>query len=136
MTDTAVIYAAVYDDVDSALADLDAVDQMYEQNRLGEYGAAVIDKEEGKGHVVRRIDRPNTTAVEELLGTAVPSESQLERAANGLQGSTVGLIVIGEPKVDEKAWEESVTRASTVVKRDFSARTDAIAEQMKKAFAQ
>ena len=52
-----VIYAAAYETADAALADLDAIEQLHKDQMIGQYDAAVIDKEDGKPHVVKRMDR-------------------------------------------------------------------------------
>jgi hypothetical protein len=53
-----VVYAAAYGTAEAALADLDAVEQVHKDEMIGQYDAAVIDKQDGKPHVVRRMDRP------------------------------------------------------------------------------
>ena len=45
---TLVIYAAAYETVAAALADLDAIEQLHKDEMIGQYDAAVIDKENGK----------------------------------------------------------------------------------------
>ena len=42
-----VVYAAAYETVDAALADLDAIEQLHKDELIGQYDAAVIDKEDG-----------------------------------------------------------------------------------------
>ena len=53
-----LVYAAAYETVEAALADLDAIEQLHKDEMIGQYDAAVIDKEDGKPHVVKRMDRP------------------------------------------------------------------------------
>ena len=43
-----VVYAAAYETVEAALADLDNIEQLYKDEMIGQYDAAVIDKENGK----------------------------------------------------------------------------------------
>ena len=45
--ENAVLYAAVYPDVEGALSDLGVFQQLQKDEMLGKYDAAVIDKEEG-----------------------------------------------------------------------------------------
>ena len=45
MADNSIGFTAVYDDVDSALADLDALDNLHDDKVLGKYDAAVVDLE-------------------------------------------------------------------------------------------
>ena len=44
----------MYDDVDSALADLDAFGELHDDDVVGKYDAAVIDQEGGKPHETKR----------------------------------------------------------------------------------
>ena len=46
-------YAAAYETVGAALADLDAIEQLHKDEMIGQYDAAVIDKENRKPHVVK-----------------------------------------------------------------------------------
>ncbi len=43
-----VVYAAAYETVEAALADLDDIEQLHTDEMIGQYDAAVIDKENGK----------------------------------------------------------------------------------------
>ena len=43
-----VVYAAAYETVDAALADLDAIEQLHKDEVTGQYDAAVIDQDNGK----------------------------------------------------------------------------------------
>jgi len=63
-----VVYAAAYETVDAALADLDAIEQLHKDEVIGQYDAAVIDQENGKPHVVKRMDRPHVRVVPEWFG--------------------------------------------------------------------
>ena len=61
-----VVYAATYDSVSAAETDLDAIEQLHKDKMIGEFDAAVIDKEDGKPHVVKRMDRPRIRVVPEM----------------------------------------------------------------------
>ncbi len=63
-----VIYAAAYETAEAALAELDAVEQLHKTKIIGWYDAAVIDKEDGRPHVVKRMDRPHIRVVPEWFG--------------------------------------------------------------------
>ena len=63
-----VLYTAAYDSVSAALTDLDAVEQLHKDAMIGRYDAAVIDKENGKPHIVRRMDRPGVRVIPEWFG--------------------------------------------------------------------
>jgi len=67
--DELVLYAAQYDNVSAALADLDAVEQLHKDKLIGSYDAAVIDEENGKPRIVKRMDRPRIRAVPEAFGS-------------------------------------------------------------------
>ncbi|MGO9888443.1 MAG: hypothetical protein ACLP0L_11120 [Solirubrobacteraceae bacterium] len=46
----------LYGNVDDALADLDSLDQMHKDDPIGKFDAAVIDMENGKPHIVKRLE--------------------------------------------------------------------------------
>jgi hypothetical protein len=62
-----LVYDA-YETVETALADLDAIEQLHKDEMIGQYDAAVIDKEGGKPHVVKRTDRPRIRVIPEWFG--------------------------------------------------------------------
>ena len=66
-----MVYAASYESLSSAEADLDAIEQLHKDTVIGEVDAAVIDKENGKPHVAKRLDRPRVRVLARLAaGTA------------------------------------------------------------------
>src|SRR4051812_50009945 len=73
--DTLYVIAAAYDDVDSAIADYEAVKQVYRQVRSSnDFDAAVISKDDdGKVHIVKKHEQPTRhgTAVGLGWGLAV-----------------------------------------------------------------
>jgi hypothetical protein len=103
-----LIYAAAYETVEAALADLAAVEQLHKDEMIGHYDAAVIDKEDGKPHVVKRMDRPH------------------------IRVSQAGLIAVGEPTI-EKGLDQALTKAAKVVKRTVEATTDEITSELQEA---
>jgi hypothetical protein len=126
MEGNSVIYTAIYADVDSALADLDAFEHMREEHMLGKYDAAVIDKENGEPHIVKRVDHPAIRVVPELLGGGALPRHDLQEAAQELTSSDAALVVVGEPTLDQ--WfEETVTHAAKIAKRTFDDTTDELA---------
>jgi len=50
--ESAVLYTAVYDDIDAALADLAASEQLHKAEMIGTYDAAVVDKKDDEPHIV------------------------------------------------------------------------------------
>ena len=82
--ENAVLYAAVYTDVEGALSDLGVFQQLHKDEMLGKYDAAVIDKEEGKPHIVKRADSPAIRVIPEWLGAGTLRRKELHDAAQAL----------------------------------------------------
>ena len=80
-----VVYAAAYESTDAALADLDAIEQLHKDEMIGQYDAAVIDKENGKPHVLKRMDRPHLRVVPEWFGGGTLPRKEFHEAAKGLE---------------------------------------------------
>src|SRR5271166_800655 len=126
------LYTAVYDNVTDALADLDALEKLHEEEMIGKYDAAVIDQENGKPHIVKRMDRPRIRVIPEKLGGGTLPRKELKAAAEELSSTQAGLIVVGEPTI-EKGFDKAITSASKVVKRSVDATTDEIASELQEA---
>ena len=126
------IFTAVYDSVDAAKADLDAIEQLHKDEFVGTFDAAVIDQEKGKPHIVKRLDRPFVRVIPEALGFGPLSRKELHEAAAELKANQAGLIVVGQPTL-EKGFDKAVTRAAKVLKHTVDATTDEIAKEMKEA---
>ena len=126
------VYVAVYDSVDAAKADLDAFDQLHKEDLIGTFDAAVVDNENGKPHIVKRMDRPMVRVIPEWFGSGLLPRKELHEAAAELSGSQAGLIVVGEPTLD-KAFDKAVTRASKTLKQVIDSTTDELAKEMKEA---
>ena len=127
-----VVYAAAYETVDAALADLDAIEQLHKDEMIGQYDAAVIDQENGKPHVVKRMDRPHMRVIPEWFGGGTLPRKELHEAAEQLTASQAGLIAVGEPTI-EKGLDQALTKASKVVKRTVEATTDQITSELQEA---
>ena len=125
-----VAYTAVYSDKDTALADMKALDDLHKQHVLGKYDAAVIDKEDGKPHIVKRADKPDYRVVPELFGGGTLPRKELHEAAQELMAGEAGLIVIGEPTI-EQAFDEAVTHAVKIAKRSIDATADELLAAVK-----
>jgi hypothetical protein len=132
MADTA-LYAAVYDKVESALADLDAFQALHEKELLGKYDAAVIDRKDGKPHIAKRMDRPAIRLIPELVGTGALPRKELKEAAEDLRGNEAALIVIGEPTVG-KAFAKAATRAIKTLEHTFDSTAEELASELAEAF--
>jgi len=129
---TLVVYAAAYDTVEAALADLDSIEQLHKDEMIGQYDAAVIDQENGKPHVVKRMDRPYVRVIPEWFGGGTLPRKELHEAAEQLTANQAGLIAVGEPTI-EKGLDEALTRAAKVVKRTVEATTDEITSELQEA---
>lgn len=129
MADNSVAYVAVYDDVDSALADLDALEELREDELIGKYDAAVIDQENGKPHIVKRVDRPHINVLPELVGKGALPRGELHDAATELDPGEAALVVVGEPTL-EKGFDKAVTRANKVAKESFDVEADQLADEL------
>jgi hypothetical protein len=127
-----LVYAAAYETVDAALADLDAIELAHMGEMIGPYDAAVIDKQDGKPHVVKRMDRPHIRVIPEWFGGGTLPRKELHEAAEQLTASQAGLIAVGEPTI-EKGLDEALTRAAKVVKRTVEATTDEITSELQEA---
>jgi hypothetical protein len=127
-----VLYAASYDSVSAALTDLDAIEQLHKDEVIGSYDAAVIDQENGKPHVVKRMDRPGVRVIPEWFGGGTLPRKELHEAAQELTASQAGLIAVGEPTI-EKAVDQALTGAAKVVKHTMDATTDEITSELQEA---
>jgi len=127
-----MIYAAAYETADAALADLDAIEQLHKDQMIGQYDAAVIDKEDGKPHVAKRMDRPHIRVIPEWFGGGTLPRKELHEAAEQLTASQAGLIVVGEPTI-EQGLDKALTKAGKVVKRTVEATTDQITSELQEA---
>jgi len=129
MADNSVAYVAVYDDVDSALADLQALGELHDDELIGKYDAAVIDQENGKPHIVKRVDHPRIDVLPELVGKGALPSGELRDAAKELDPGEAALIVVGEPTL-EKGFDKAVTRADKVAKDSFDIAADELADEL------
>jgi uncharacterized membrane protein len=132
MADNSIAHVAYYSDVDSALADLDALDDLHDSDLVGNYDAAVVDQEDGKPHIVKRADNPRINVVPELVGKGELPNSELKDAAMGLAPGEAALVFVGDPTLD-KAFDKAVTRASNIAKQNLSTAADALAARLKSA---
>jgi hypothetical protein len=75
-------------------------------------------QEDGKPHIVKRVDHPMIDVLPELVGYGVLSSGKLRDAAKELAPGEAALIVVGEPTL-EKRFDKAVTRANKVAKESF-----------------
>jgi hypothetical protein len=127
-----LLYTAAYGDVNDALDDLRAIEQLHEDEMIGKFDAAVIDKEDGKPHIVKRVDRPWYRVIPEEFGGGALPRKELKDAAAELTSDLAGLIVVGEPTV-EKGFDKAVTHSAKIVKRSLDATNDELASELQEA---
>ena len=127
-----LLYAAAYETLDAALADMDSVEQLHKDKMIGKFDAAVIDQQDGKPHIVKRMDRSRMRAIPEMFGGGTLPRKELKEAAEVLTGNQAGLIVVGEPTID-KGLDKAFTGAAKMVKRSVDATTDEISSELQEA---
>lgn len=127
-----ILYAASYASVSAALTDLDALEQMHKDQLIGSYDAAVIDQENGKPRIVKRMDRPRVRVIPEVLGGGTLPRKELKEAAAELTAGQAGLVAVGEPTI-EKGVDQALSGAAKVVKRTVEATTDEITSELQEA---
>ena len=127
-----VVYAAAYETLDGAMADLNAIEELHEGELVGHYDAAVIDNENGKPHIVKRMDRARVRVIPEWFGGGTLPRKELHEAAESLTSNQAGLIAVGQPTIEE-ALDKMLTGAAKVVKRTVEATTDEISSELQEA---
>ena len=127
-----LLYAASYDSAQSALAALGDIEQLHKDKMIGKYDAAVIDQQDGKPHIVKRMDRPGVRVIPEWFGGGALPRKDLREAAEELTATQAGLIAVGEPTI-EKALDQALTGAAKVVKHNVDATTDEITSELQEA---
>ena len=131
--DFVVVYAATYPTVAAARAVLDTIQHLHKDEVLGTYDAAVVDKENGKPHVVKRMDRPHVRIIPEWIGGGALTRKELNDAAEELVADQAGLIVVGEASI-EPAIDKALTGTAKIVKREMTATIDQITSELQEAF--
>jgi len=127
-----VVYAATYASVSAAETDLGAIEQLHKDKVIGEFDAAVIDKEDGKPHVAKRMDRPRIRVIPEWFGGGTLPRKELHEVAEQLTADEAGLIAVGEPTI-EKALDSVLKKADKVIKRNVDATADEITSELQEA---
>ena len=127
-----VLYAASYESTSTALTDLQSIEQLHKDGMIGKYDAAVIDKENGKPHIVKRMDRPGVRVIPEWFGGGSLPRKELHEAAEELTANQAGLVAFGEPTIEE-ALDKALTGAAKVVKRNINATADEITSELQEA---
>jgi hypothetical protein len=128
-SDDAVLYAAVYTDVDAALSDLHAFEDLHKAKMVGKYDAAVVDQEDGKPHIVKRADNPAIRVIPEWLGKGTLPRKELHDVARSLGSGEAELIVIGDPTL-EQGFDKAVSGAAKTAKRDLNLAIDELEAEL------
>jgi hypothetical protein len=130
--DYVVVYAAAYPAVAAAREVLETIEHLHREV-AGTYDAAVVDKENGKAHVVKRLNHPRLRIIPEWLGGGALTRKELDEAAQELLAGEAGLIVVGEATI-EPALDKAFTGSAKVVKREMEASIDQITSELQEAF--
>jgi len=133
--DNSVLYTAVYTDLEDAKFDLEAVEQLHEDQLIGKFDAAVIDQEDGKPHIVKRVDHPFYRVIPEWFGSGTLRRKELHEAAEALDASQAALVVVGEPTIAQGV-EKAIIRSAKTFKHDLNVATDELAKEMTDALRQ
>jgi hypothetical protein len=127
------VYAASFSSITDAQTALATIEQLYKQGAVGTLDAAVIDKENGKPHVVKRLDRPRIRVIPEWFGGGALPRKELHEAAEELTADQAGLLVVsGEPAI-EKALDKALAGAAKVTKHKVDATIDQITSELQEA---
>ena len=128
-----VVYAAAYPTAAAALEVLDTIEHLHKDEAVGKFDAAVVDKENGKPHVVKRMDHPHIRVIPEWFGGGVLTRKELNEAAEELLADQAGLIVVGEATI-EPALDKALSGTPKVFKREVEATVDQITSELQEAF--
>jgi hypothetical protein len=129
--DYVVVYAATYPTVAAARAVLDTIEHLHKEI-AGTYDAAVVDKENSKAHVLKRMDHPHARIIPEWFGGGALTRKELNEAAEELLADEAGLIVVGEATI-EPALDKALTGTAKVFKREMEATVDQITSELQEA---
>ena len=127
------VYSASFGSVTDAEKALDTIEQLYKNGAVGTLDAAVIDKENGKPHVVRRLDQPRIRVIPEWFGGGALPRKELREAAEELTTDQAGLLVVSGEPVAEKALDKALAGAGKVAKHKVDATIDQITNELQEA---
>jgi len=133
--DNSVLYTAVYTDLEDAKFDLEALQQLHKDQMIGKFDAAIIDKEDGKPHIVKRVDHPYYRVIPEWFGSGTLPRKELHEAAEALDAGQAALVAIGEPTIAD-GIEKAIIRSAKIFKHDLDVATDELTKEMTDALKQ
>ncbi len=131
--DRLVVHTAAFTSVADAEQALAAIEQLYKDGAVGTLDAAVIDKQNGKPHVVKRIDRPGVRVIPEWFGGGALPRKELREAAQELTADQAGLLVVSGEPVVEKAVDKALSGAGKVAKHKVDGSIDHITSELQEA---
>ena len=131
--DPLVVHVAAFSSVADAEQALTTIEQMYKNGAVGTLDAAVIDKENGKPHVVKRLDRPGIRVIPEFFGGGALPRKELREAAEQLTADQAGLLVVSSEPAVEKVVDKALSGAGKVVKHKVDATIDQITSELQEA---
>ena len=131
--DGLAIHVATFSSVQDAEQALAAIEQLYKDGAVGTLDAAVIDQENGKPHVVKRMARPRARVIPEWFGGGALPRKELREAAEQLTADQAGLLVVSSEPVVEKAVDKALSGAGQVVKHKVDATVDQITSELQEA---
>jgi hypothetical protein len=102
--------------------------------RVGQCGCPIPGqaKENGKPHVVKRMDHPHIRIIPEWFGGGTLTRKELNEAADELVADEAGLVVVGEATIEPAL--DKVFTGTKVVKREMAATIDQITSELQEAF--
>ena len=116
------VYAAEYDSVDDAKADLEDLKDLHREDVVGTYDAAVITKnEEGKVKIVDKIEKPTQhggwagLAVGAALGLIFPPSILVSGLVGAGAGALIGHLEGGMSRSDLKEIGDSLDRSEAAL---------------------
>jgi hypothetical protein len=74
---------------------------------IGKFDAADVDKEEGRPHIVKRVDHPYYRVIPEWFGSGTLPRTELHEAAQALDSGQAALIAVGEPTIAQGSKRRS-----------------------------
>jgi uncharacterized membrane protein len=156
------LYAAIYDSIDDAEADYEAVWELHAAGAIGTYDSAVIRKEEDGKVRVTKTEKPTQhgawtgAGVGALVGIIFPpailgsaivgagagglighlrkgiSRGDLKDLGDELEAGSAAVIVIGESKIEEEL-QKAVTRANKLIEKQIDADADELEREIEAA---
>jgi hypothetical protein len=127
------VYSASFSSVTDAEKALDTIEQLYKNGAVGTLDAAVIDKENGKPHVVKRLDQPRLRVIPEWFGGGALPRQELHEAAEQLTADQAGLLVVSGEPVAEKTLDKALAGAANVAKHKVDGTIDQITSELQEA---